>query len=261
MKSTLIQQILGEGGISVLFQPIYAMHGGSASLFALEALARGPKGSNAETADVLFEYVRRKGKEAEVDRVCVDAVLRAAATIALPARAEATQPAISINVHAATLEQDDDFARFLFDRCDQHGVAVTRLILEIVEQQQYWDDVRFFRTMNTLRAAGIRIALDDIGLGYSNYRTLIEVRPDFYKIDRYFVTGSKTKDNARAAIESIVLLANRLDGRAIAEGIESGDDLESVRDLGIDLVQGFHLAVPQPASALTHKNNAEETYK
>ncbi len=256
MKYTLIQQILGAGGLSVLFQPIYAVVDGTASVFALEALARGPKGSNVETADVLFEYVRRKGKEVEVDRACVAAILAAAATITLPVRAEAAQPAISINVHAATLEQDDDFARFLIDTCTQHGIAVTRLILEIVEQQQYWDDARFFGTMDTLRAAGVRIALDDIGLGYSNYRTLIEVRPDFYKIDRYFVTGSKDKDNARAAIESIVLLARRLGGRAIAEGIESAADLESVRDLGIDLVQGFHLAVPQPASALTHKTTA-----
>ena len=256
MKYTLLQQILGEGGLSVLFQPIYAVVNGTASVYALEALARGPKGSNAETADVLFEYVRRKGKEAEVDRACVAAILASAASITIPVRGEAAQPAISINVHAATLEQDDGFARFLVDTCAQHGIEVTRLILEIVEQQQYWDDASFFRNMNMLRAAGVRIALDDIGLGYSNYRTLIEVRPDFYKIDRYFVTGSKEKDNARAAIESIVLLANRLGGRAIAEGIESSDDLESVRDLGIDLVQGFHLAVPQPASALTNKTTA-----
>lgn len=255
--SALLRKILEEGGISVLFQPIYAMSGqngsSTVSVFALEALARGPKGSNAETANVLFEYVRRKGKEVEVDRACVAAVLKAAATIVLPASA---QPAISINVHAATLEQDDHFVRFLLDRCAEHGIGVERVILEIVEQQQYWDDVRFFRAISTLRAAGIRIALDDIGLGYSNYRTLIEVRPDFYKIDRYFVTGSKAKDNARAAIESIVLLASRLGGRAVAEGIESADDLESVRDLGIDLVQGFHLAVPQPASALIHKQHA-----
>jgi len=258
--SALLQQILGEGGISVLFQPIYAMSGRNGapavSMFALEALARGPKGSNAESANILFEYVRRKGKEVEVDRACVAAVLKSAATIPLPA---AVRPAISINVHAATLERDDHFAHFLLDRCSEHGIEIGRVILEIVEQQQYWDDARFFRSVNALRAVGIRIALDDIGLGYSNYRTLIEVRPDFYKIDRYFVTGSKAKDNARAAIESIVLLASRLGGRAVAEGIESADDLESVRDLGIDLVQGFHLAVPRPASALIDQHNAKET--
>lgn len=243
MTKTLLHQILANGGLSVLFQPIFNFAGGRPELFAMEALARGPRGSNVERADVLFEYVRRKGREIDVDHACIDAVLATAA--AVPAQA-----AISINVHAATLEQDDHFAAFIAAACARNGIAVTRLILEIVEQQKYWDDTRFFRTIATLREAGVRIALDDIGLGYSNYRTLIEVRPDFFKIDRYFVTGCAAKDNARAAIESIVLLASRLGGRAIAEGIESAGDLRTVRELGIDLAQGFHLAEPASASAL-----------
>jgi EAL domain-containing protein (putative c-di-GMP-specific phosphodiesterase class I) len=237
---TLMSDIVAPGGLSMLFQPVFRMKDGDArSVFAVEALARGPRGSNVERADVLFEYVRRKGKEAEVDRLCVAAALESAASMSC-------RSAISINVHASTLEQGDGFAEFVVERCEEFGVHVGCVILEIVEQQQYWDSTRFFATLDALRAAGVRIALDDIGLGYSNYRTLIEVRPDFYKIDRYFVAGCKAKDNARAAIESIVLLANRLGGLAIAEGIESSDDLETVRALGIDLVQGFHLAEPHP---------------
>lgn len=243
MKHTLLHDILAEGGLTVLFQPVFAMENGGPSVFALEALSRGPKGSNAESALVLFEYVRRKGKEAEVDRACVREVLSSASTIA-------TDAAISINVHASTLENDDEFVRFIFDTCAWNGIPLSRLILEIVEQQKYWDDKRFFRALDALRADGVRIALDDIGLGYSNYRTLIEVKPDFFKIDRYFVSGCKEKDNARAAIESIALLARRLGGRTIAEGIETADDLEAVCDLGIDLVQGFHLAMPRPAEDL-----------
>jgi EAL domain-containing protein (putative c-di-GMP-specific phosphodiesterase class I) len=250
MKHTLLHDILAEGGLSVLFQPIFELNEANApSLFAIEALSRGPKGSNAESALVLFEYVRRKGKEAEVDRACVREVLSAASKIP-------TEAAISINVHASTLETDADFVRFLFDTCAWNGIVLSRVILEIVEQQKYWDDKRFFRALDTLRADGIRIALDDIGLGYSNYRTLIEVRPDFFKIDRYFVSGCKDKDNSRAAIESIALLARRLGGRTIAEGIESADDLTTVHALGIDLVQGFHLAMPRPAEELVLKTAA-----
>jgi EAL domain-containing protein (putative c-di-GMP-specific phosphodiesterase class I) len=245
MRHTLMDDILAAGGISILFQPIFSVVGGQRSIFALEALSRGPRKSNVERADVLFEYVRRMGRESAVDRVCVGAALGAASAI------EGAHN-VSINVHAATIEKDDNFAGFIFDMCDRTGIATSRVILEIVEQQQYWDDVNFFKTLDTVRNRGIRIALDDIGLGYSNYRTLIEVRPDFYKIDRYFVSGSRVKENARAAIESIVLLANRLGGRAIAEGIETEDDLETVAELGIDLVQGFHLARPKPACDLTN---------
>lgn len=232
--------VLEDGGISMHFQPIFGTQDRSLSVFALEALARGPKGSNVERADVLFEYVRRKGQESVVDRACVSAALAAASAFA-------GSPLLSVNVHASTLEKDDFFDAFVLDECSRHAIAPSRIILEIVEQQQYTDDVRFFRAIDNLRSVGVKIALDDIGLGYSNYRTLIEVRPDFYKIDRYFVTGSRDKFHARAAIESIVLLADRLGGRAIAEGIESLEDLLSVRELGIDLLQGFHLARPRPA--------------
>jgi EAL domain-containing protein (putative c-di-GMP-specific phosphodiesterase class I) len=240
MKKTLLKEILAAGGLTTLFQPIFEMGGNGLSVFALEALSRGPKGSNAERADILFEYVRRKGKEPEVDRACVISAFQAGAMI--PAEC-----AMSINVHVATLERDEEFPAFLSDICGAFGIPLSRLILEIVEQQMYTDPERFFRNVDRLRRAGVRIALDDIGLGYSNYRMLVEVRPDFFKIDRYFVTGSSEKPNARAAIESIVLLANRLGGRAIAEGIESESDLHAVLGLGVQLAQGYHLACPAPA--------------
>lgn len=236
---TLLHEILAEGGLSTFFQPIFEIRPGAVSLFAMEALSRGPKGSNAENAEVLFEYVRRKGKEAEVDRACATAALRACASISVPC-------AISINVHASTLERDEQWPQFLADACSQHGLPLSKLILEVVEQQKYWDERRFFRTVDQLRALGVGIALDDIGLGFSNYRTLIEIRPDFFKIDRYFVTGSSQKPHARAAIESIALLAERLGGRVIAEGIESNDDLRTVLGHGIRLAQGYHLAPPGP---------------
>lgn len=240
---TLLHEILAEGGLSVLFQPIFEIGGQSRAMFALEALSRGPKGSNAERADVLFEYVRRKAKEPEVDHACVSVALKAASEIL-------GSHAISINVHSSTLERDDQFPEFLADTSGKYQIPMSNLILEIVEQQKYWDEQRFFRTVGRLRAAGVRIALDDIGLGYSNYRMMIEIRPDFYKIDRYFVAGSATKDNARAAMESIVLLARRLGGRVIAEGIECQDDLKTALDLGIDLGQGFYFARPATAAQL-----------
>ena len=241
-RRTLLHDILGPGGLSILFQPIFEIAGGTPMLFALEALARGPKDSNVEPANVLFEYVRRKGKEVEVDRACL---ARAIATGAgVPG-----SPAISVNVHASTLERDPNLADFLVETCSTHDMPVSRLILEIVEQQKFWDKQRFFRTLLRLRTMGVRIALDDIGLGYSNFRMLIEVNPELYKIDRYFVRDSKEKREGRAVIESIALLAERLGGSVIAEGIETADDFATVAGLGIDLMQGFYLARPRVPSA------------
>jgi EAL domain-containing protein (putative c-di-GMP-specific phosphodiesterase class I) len=236
-RRTLVDDILGPGGLSILFQPIFEIVDGHPTVFALEALSRGPKGTNAEQADVLFEYVRLKGKEVEVDHACVAAALRAASSVP-------GTPSISVNVHASTLERDERFVSYLLEACNREGIHISRMILEIVEHQQFWDRLAFFRSLARLRALGVRIALDDIGLGYSNHRMLIEVQPDFFKMDRYFVDGCTNRPHARAAIESIVLLATRMNGRVVAEGVETAADFQCVMELGIDLVQGYYLARP-----------------
>jgi len=241
-RRTLLHDILAPGGLRILFQPIFEIVGSEPMLFALEALARGPRDSNVESANVLFEYVRRKGKEVEVDRACIAAAVAASAGVP-------GSPAISVNVHASTLERDPNLADFLVETCSTHDMPVSRLILEIVEQQKFWDERAFFDALNDVRALGVRIALDDIGIGYSSHRMLIEVRPELYKIDRYFITDCTSKPSSRAAIESIVLLASRLGGRVVAEGIETLADFDTVTSLGIDLVQGFYFA--RPALPLT----------
>lgn len=238
-RHTLINDLLAPEGLSILFQPIFEVSEGESVLFALEALARGPKGTNIESANVLFEYVRRKGKEMEIDRACIARAIAAAASVP-------GAPAISVNLHASTLERDPNFAQFLVDTCDAHEMQVSRLILEIVEQQKFWDERAFFGAIDRLRKLGVRIAIDDIGIGYSSHRLLIEVLPDLFKIDRYFIHGCTGNGYARAAIESIVLLASRLNGRVIAEGIETFSDFETVGRLGIDLVQGYLFARPAP---------------
>jgi len=243
---TLLDAILAPGGLSVLFQPIYAIEGQTLTLHALEALSRGPAGTNVHRADVLFEYARRKGAEAEVDRVCIALALREVATLPM-------QPVVSLNVHASTLERDGDFPRFLFDACAAVSVEPQRLILELIEQQRFWDEARFLRTLVQLRRAGVRIALDDVGLGYSNHRLMAEIHPDIVKVDRYFVKGSRGNDATLAAIESIIVLARRLDSRVIAEGVETMADLRRVCSLGIDLVQGYLFARPLSARCVMQR--------
>jgi EAL domain-containing protein (putative c-di-GMP-specific phosphodiesterase class I) len=245
-EKTHLDAILAPGGLSMLFQPIYAIKGQTTTLHALEALTRGPAGTNLHRADVLFEYARRKGAEVEVDHACIELALREVATLPM-------QPVVSLNVHAATLERDDDFPRFLFDACAACSVEPSRLILELIEQQRFRDEARFLRTLVQLRREGIRIAVDDVGLGYSNHRLMAEIHPEIVKVDRYFVKGSRGDDAALAAIESIVVLARRLHSSVIAEGIETMSDLRRVCSLGIDIVQGYLFARPLTARCVVQR--------
>jgi len=242
----LWDRIFEPAGLSTVFQPILEINeirGGARMVCAVEALTRGPRGTNIERSDILFEYVRRKRGEARVDRLAIAAALS-------EARGLSHLPGLCLNIHAATLEQDRELPCWLHELTMTCGIPVERLIVEIVEHAPPWSGPHFLASLDRLRALGLRIALDDVGLGQSNFRMILDCRPDLLKIDRHFVAGAGKDDHRRAVLESVAGLARRLGGRAVAEGIEDEADLAAAAEAGIDLFQGFLLARPACAGLL-----------
>lgn len=249
--SLLWDRIVEPEGLSTVFQPIFRMstgqtiegHGGESTVFALEALTRGPRATNIERPDVLFEYVRRKHRESEVDLLAIESALR-------HARGLPMVPGLSLNVHAMTLEGERRFAARLAALAADYDIPLDRIIIEIVEHAPPWNGPGFLTTLDELRDLGVRIALDDVGLGTSSFRMILDCKPDLLKIDRHFVSGCHADPTRRAVLETISDLAMRLGGLAVAEGIDDERDLETVLKLGIDLVQGYLLAEPCTARGL-----------
>jgi EAL domain-containing protein (putative c-di-GMP-specific phosphodiesterase class I) len=237
----LLDRILERGSLSVHFQAVLDLQSTPLQAHYLEALVRGPRGTTAEAPSILFEYARKKSKEALVDRACVEGILEAAAT--LP-----PDLLIGINVHASTLAMDGGFVDFLASALGAHGFSPRRVVIEIVEHAPPWDVVSFRAALTGLRRLGARIALDDVGLGHSNYMMICECRPDYLKIDRYFVDGCHGDFHRRAVLASVAQLARPFGARVVAEGVESVEDMVSLRRLGITLVQGFLFGQPAPAA-------------
>lgn len=237
---SLLDTILEPGGLSVVFQPVYEVRPEGRRLHALECLIRGPRGTNLESPDVLFEYARLKQAEDLVDRACISTVLEAASQ--LPG-----DPHLFINVHASTVACDRQFVTLFVETAEAHQISLGRLTVEIVEHAPCRDDRSFHRALDRLREMGVWIALDDIGQGHSNYRRVLDCCPDYVKIDRYFVQGSHADFRRRAILESASHLARKLRARVVAEGVEEVADLHTITALGIDLIQG-HLFSPALSS-------------
>src|SRR5258708_13411377 len=127
---------------------------------------------------------------------------------------------LSVNVHASTLGRDHDFVNFLCDLTTRAGIPATRLTVEIVEHAPPWDSIGFAAALDSLRAKGIRIALDDVGLGQSNFRMILDVCADYLKLDKYFVESCDTDRNRQAVIEALVRLASHFNAEAVAGGVE-----------------------------------------
>lgn len=242
-RTTMLDELRRPGALRVEFQPIFRFDANGRSLYALEALTRGPRGTSMERPNVLFEYARRKSEETEIDRLCIAVALRDAAT--LPGH-----PRISVNLHSSTLAVPH-FPRLLIDAAAAAGLDPRRLMIEIVEHRPSSSDLhRTQAALHDLREAGVLVALDDLGVGASNYHMLVDCRPDHLKIDRYIVAGC-SRDRYRAAVlRSIVTLGEASDAMPIAEGVEEEDDLEMLRSLGIDCVQGWLYAPSMTAEQL-----------
>ncbi|MGH9443473.1 MAG: EAL domain-containing protein [Thermoanaerobaculia bacterium] len=246
MSGSLLSSVLDSRAITTVFQPAFEMNetpDGPPAVHFLECLSRGPKGTNIESAGVLFEYARRKGVEPALDAICLEGAFRSISE-------SGYRPTISVNVHATTLEREPDFPRLLAGLADRFGIRLSGVILEIVEHGPDRSGPRLGHVLEALRGLGVRIALDDIGLGQSNYRRVLDCRPDYLKLDRYLVQGCHADPARRAVLESLTLLARRIGARVVAEGVETPEDLAEICGQGIGLLQGFLLARPTPLNGL-----------
>ncbi len=241
--STLLDTILTPGALVPVFQPIFRLTKPRRELHSLECLMRGPKGTSVERADVLFAYVRRKREEIPVDRACMRSALGAAAVLPF-------EPGISVNVHASTLGRDTGFVEYLKGLANESGISCRRLTIELIEHAPFWDVEGIWRAIDELRGCGMRLAVDDVGAGQSNYNMILDCRPDALKVDAYVVRGCHADQHRVAVLESITTLARKFGSQVIAEGIEEPADLEVLLGLGIDLIQGYMLGQPMSVEAL-----------
>lgn len=252
MTETLLDRILAPGNLTVRFQPVVGWTGEEWVLRSMEGLVGGPEDSLLRRGDVLFEYVRRKHAEPQMDRCCVCAVLQAAGDLGPDAR-------ISLNVHAATLERDPEFPNFVVLAADMYGIRLTHVVMEVVEHVPPWAREQTGRSIRMLRDRGIRFGLDDIGTGQASYNMMLEIRPDFFKIDRSLVQGASDDRNRRIVLRSLADLARDLGGITVAEGVENVPDLKTAVEMGVDAVQGFLTGRPATVEAMQSYRRVAET--
>ena len=238
MKPHLLQRLLDDPkALSVRFQPIFRLSSDGNQVDAMEGLVRGPAGTNFERADILFDYVRRKHAEAAVDRRCIAAICKAVADLPPNSR-------INLNVHASTLGENPDFIDFFRRQTRTLSLPLERFTLEIVEHAPTYNVPGLTCNLRALRDLGVRIALDDVGLGTSNYRMILDCHPDYFKVDAFFVEGISRDADRRAVMRSVICLANEMKGEVVADGAHSPADLSVLGQLGVELFQAHLLCPP-----------------
>ena len=154
---------------------------------------------------------------------------------------------VSVNVSRIDLF-DPDIADTLESIVRDNGLEPHELMLEITESAYADDSEHIIKTVNELRDKGFRIEMDDFGTGYSSLNSLSTLPIDVLKMDMSFLETAFKKTKDTRILKFIVDIANYLSVPVIAEGVETLEQLEALKDLGCDLVQGYYFSKPIPAN-------------
>jgi EAL domain-containing protein (putative c-di-GMP-specific phosphodiesterase class I) len=205
-----------------------------------EALSRGPESSYLETADNLFGFTERAGMLGEVELLCLDRALANAQ--GLP-----NGTTLFVNLSMLGLEYIESEGLGLNGRVEAAGRSPSECVLEITERTYAESASRLRERVAELRKHGFRIAIDDMGTGYSALHVLAELQPDFIKLDKMLVRDLPDEPIKRNLVRAITGFARDSQSVVIAEGVETEDEVETLKSLGIELQQGFFFGYPEPA--------------
>jgi len=154
----------------------------------------------------------------------------------------------SVNVSVQQIK-DSNFVRMVQSSLQEHGINPASLELEFKEAAL--SDLEVEEPLRAIAALGVKLALDDFGTGYSSLNYLRRYPVHTVKLDRSFLDEIPQNDSAGALVESVITMAHTLGKRVMAEGVESSGQLEFLRSRGCEAAQGFYLARPMSAAALT----------
>ncbi len=219
---------------SMAFQPIVDRREGS--VFAYEALVRGPAG---EPAERVLANVGEANWHA-FDQACRARAIEMAAILNLAA----TGAFLSINFLPGSAFEPLASIHCTLDIAKRVGFPAERLIFEISEREQLADPDGLATIVATYRRLGLRVAIDDFGAGYSNLNLLTRFLPDLLKLDISLIRGIDENPVSRLIVRGLVTLCRDLGVVPIAEGIETVGEQDTLSELGITLMQGFLFARP-----------------
>lgn len=167
--------------------------------------------------------------------------------------AERADWTIAVNVSVRQLRAPD-FAEKVLITLAETGARANRLVLEITESMLMVDTEQVIEKMARLKRVGVKFSLDDFGTGYSSLGYLNRLPIDELKIDQSFVRDMDTDEHHHVLIRTILSLGNTLSLTTIAEGVETYEQFETLRDLGCELFQGFYFSKPQPITKLNQQD-------
>lgn len=227
--------IFRAGDVSIAFvnayQPIVDVSNGS--VYAYESLVRGALGQSPMS---VFKSVPRT-LTSRLDQAIREAAITRAVALGIDTR-------LTLNISSECLISEEQHTLKTIEHARSVGFPVDKLIFEISESDVIHGIPRLVDVLQKINSAGATLALDDFGAGYAGLNSLIDVNPDIIKLDMYLIRDIHRSGPRQATIRALVSLTEELGIEIIAEGVETLEEYDFLKDNGIELYQGYLFAKP-----------------
>ena len=234
-SSAAVAEVIARSQLRPVYQPIVELASGT--VLGFEGLIRPIPPAPFADPGSLFAAAAASGHLLPLDLSCIETIVAGAKDLMRDYH-------LSVNISPSTIEAPEFSSSALLSILARHHFPPQRLILELTEQQPITDLQRVRARLESLRAAGIRLAADDVGAGNAGLRLLSEMRFDVVKVDLSLVQRSASNASSSAVVESVVSFASRTGALVVGEGVERPEQVAQLMGLGVPAGQGYLLGRP-----------------
>lgn len=242
--NSFLHQALEREEFSLVYQPQVCLRSGA--LLGVEALIRWDSAELGRVApDDFIPVAEDTGLIEAIGAWVLDRSIRDAAEW----QSQGLSLKMSVNFSARQFQRTE-VADQVLRALHTHQLPLDQFVVELTETSFLHSAERTEREIRRLRDQGVRIAIDDFGTGYSSLSYIRQMSLDLLKIDRSFISGVQTGSTDARLVHAMIEMSHAMDLTVIAEGIETEQDLQVLRELGCDQAQGYHIAPPMRATEL-----------
>jgi EAL domain-containing protein (putative c-di-GMP-specific phosphodiesterase class I) len=235
-----ILDVVLDRQVTSVYEPIVSVE--SKTVHGYEALARGPVGTDLHAPLVLFGMAEEEGLVFELDCLCRASGLKGA--VGLPGGTK-----LFLNIRPTTIHDPNFRAERLIKTLRECELSPSDVVFEVSEQESISNFEAFKEIRDYYRDLGFQFALDDTGAGYAGLEALVEISPDYIKVDRSFVSGVDIDPVRKTMLGALQTVAEKTGARLIAEGLDRLEELETLAELNIPFGQGWLFGKPTPLRA------------
>ncbi|MEW5952583.1 MAG: GGDEF domain-containing protein [Bacillota bacterium] len=229
------KELLQNKNVNIVYQPIVGLVTGG--IMGYEALSRGPADTFFANPENLFSYAEKTNQLFVLEKLAREKAMFHFGENILKHK-------LFININPMVVHDRSFIADDIKAALSELGASPDQVVFEITERTNIENFNAFRKSLQYYRQHGFLVAIDDAGSGYSSLQAILELQPDFIKIDLSLIRDIDKIRNKQVLVETFVAFSEKTGSQIIAEGIENQNELSCLQELGVPLGQGFFLAHP-----------------